>query len=98
MSRTIDLRRHTDNDGDVLSPEGVAAAVALGEALEGDIAFAVSTGAATPSGLSTSPSLSVWRRRSIVRDMATSLLGVRLPSALGWRPVLTTVIPTGGAP
>jgi len=45
MSRTIDLRRHTDNDGDVLSPEGVAAAVALGEALEGDIAFAVSTGA-----------------------------------------------------
>lgn len=45
MARTIDLRRHTDNDGDVLSSAGVAAAVALGEALEGDVAFAVSTGA-----------------------------------------------------
>lgn len=45
MARTIDLRRHTDNDGDVLSSEGIAAAVALGEALDGEIAFAVSSGA-----------------------------------------------------
>lgn len=45
MARTIDVRRHTDNDGDVLSSEGIAAAVALGEALTGEIAFAVSSGA-----------------------------------------------------
>lgn len=45
MSRTIDLRRHTDNDGDVLTSEGVAAAVALGESLHGEVTFAVSTGA-----------------------------------------------------
>lgn len=45
MARTIDVRRHTDNDGDVLSSEGVAAAVALGDALAGEIAFGVSTGA-----------------------------------------------------
>lgn len=45
MARTIDVRRHTDNDGDVLSSEGLAAAVALGDALTGEIAFAVSTGA-----------------------------------------------------
>lgn len=45
MARTIDVRRHTDNDGDVLTSEGVAAAVALGEALTGEIAFAVSSGA-----------------------------------------------------
>lgn len=45
MARTIDVRRHTDNDGDVLSSEGIAVAVALGEALAGEIAFAVSSGA-----------------------------------------------------
>lgn len=45
MARTIDVRRHTHNDGDVLSSEGLAAAVALGDALTGEIAFAVSTGA-----------------------------------------------------
>lgn len=45
MARTIDVRRHTDNDGDVLNSEGIAAAVALGEALAGEIAFAVSSGA-----------------------------------------------------
>lgn len=45
MARTIDVRRHTDDDGDVLSPEGVAAAVALGESLEDELTFAVSTGA-----------------------------------------------------
>lgn len=45
MARTIDVRRHTDNDGDVLTSEGIAAAIALGEALAGEIAFAVSSGA-----------------------------------------------------
>lgn len=45
MPTTIILVRHTDNDGDVLSEEGVTAAVALGAALDGPFDLAVSTGA-----------------------------------------------------
>jgi broad specificity phosphatase PhoE len=45
VARAIELRRHTDNDGDVLSPEGVRAAVDLGRRLPGNYAIAVSTGA-----------------------------------------------------
>ena len=35
MARFVELRRHTDNDGDVLTPDGVAAALRLGDALAG---------------------------------------------------------------
>ena len=35
MARDIELRRHTDNDGDVLTPEGVEAAVRIGTGLPG---------------------------------------------------------------
>lgn len=45
MAKTIVLIRHTDNDGDELSPEGVAAAVELGAELDGELDLAVSTGA-----------------------------------------------------
>jgi broad specificity phosphatase PhoE len=45
MAKSIVLLRHTDNDGDVLSPHGMAAAVALGRALDGDFRLAASTGA-----------------------------------------------------
>jgi broad specificity phosphatase PhoE len=45
MARSVELRRHTDNDGDVLSGDGVAAAVALGAELAGGYRVAVSTGA-----------------------------------------------------
>jgi broad specificity phosphatase PhoE len=45
MAKTVDLRRHTDNDGDVLSPEGVEAAVAIGRGLDGEYRVAVSSGA-----------------------------------------------------
>jgi broad specificity phosphatase PhoE len=45
MTRTVELRRHTDNDGDVLSDEGVAAALRLGAGLTGGYRVAVSTGA-----------------------------------------------------
>ena len=38
MARFVELRRHTDNDGDVLTAEGVAAALRLGD---GDRALAV---------------------------------------------------------
>jgi broad specificity phosphatase PhoE len=46
MSRTLEIHRHTDNEGDVLSEDGVAAALALGEQLaEAVFALVVSTGA-----------------------------------------------------
>lgn len=43
MARTVESRRHTDNDGDVLTADGVATAVALG--LTGGYAVVVSSGA-----------------------------------------------------
>lgn len=49
MAVTIELRRHTDNDGDVLTSDGVAAALALGTHLADRVGtawgLAVSTGA-----------------------------------------------------
>jgi broad specificity phosphatase PhoE len=43
--REIELRRHTDADGDVLTADGVRAALAIGERLRGDYHVGVSTGA-----------------------------------------------------
>jgi broad specificity phosphatase PhoE len=45
VAKEIELRRHTDNDGDILSPEGVQAALEIGSRLAGDYDLAVSTGA-----------------------------------------------------
>ncbi len=45
MPRFIELRRHTDSDGDVLTDEGVAAALRLGASLAGGYQLGVSTGA-----------------------------------------------------
>src|ERR687888_618993 len=45
VGREIELRRHTDADGDVLTAEGVAAALEIGAHLRGDYDLAVSTGA-----------------------------------------------------
>jgi broad specificity phosphatase PhoE len=45
MAREIELRRHTDNDGDVLSADGVQAALEIGARLAGGYDLAVSTGA-----------------------------------------------------
>jgi phosphohistidine phosphatase SixA len=45
MTRTLHVLRHTDNDGDVLTADGVAAALRLGAQLHGHYALAVSTGA-----------------------------------------------------
>jgi hypothetical protein len=45
VSREIELRRHTDADGDVLTNEGVAAALEIGARLRGGYQLAVSTGA-----------------------------------------------------
>ena len=45
MGREIELRRHTDADGDVLTAEGVAAALETGARLQGGYQLAVSSGA-----------------------------------------------------
>ena len=45
MARYVDLRRHTDNEGDTLTAAGVAAAVALGKSLGGGYQVVVSSGA-----------------------------------------------------
>src|ERR671931_7113 len=45
MARYVELRRHTDNDGDALSEEGVRAALEIGQALAGGYTLLVSTGA-----------------------------------------------------
>lgn len=45
MRREIELWRHTDADGDVLTADGVRAALAIGERLGGRYDVAVSTGA-----------------------------------------------------
>jgi broad specificity phosphatase PhoE len=45
MSRFVELRRHTDNDGDVLTDQGVAAALRIGARLAGGYRVGVSTGA-----------------------------------------------------
>ena len=45
MAKYVELRRHTDADGDVLTPEGVRAALEIGSHLEGGYDVLVSTGA-----------------------------------------------------
>lgn len=45
MAREIELRRHTDNDGDVLTPDGVTAALEIGGSLRGGYQFLASSGA-----------------------------------------------------
>jgi Histidine phosphatase superfamily (branch 1) len=45
MAREIELRRHTDADEDVLTAEGVGAALEIGARLQGNYHVGVSTGA-----------------------------------------------------
>jgi broad specificity phosphatase PhoE len=45
VARYLELRRHTDSDGDVLSEEGVRAALEIGRRLTGPYALLVSSGA-----------------------------------------------------
>jgi phosphohistidine phosphatase SixA len=45
MAKEIELRRHTDDDGDALTQEGVKAALAVGAALRGPYQLLVSSGA-----------------------------------------------------
>jgi broad specificity phosphatase PhoE len=45
MARLIELRRHTDSDGDALTEDGVRAALEIGRSLAGGYALLVSSGA-----------------------------------------------------
>jgi broad specificity phosphatase PhoE len=45
MAKYVELRRHTDADGDVLTPEGVRAALEIGSRLTGGYDLLVSSGA-----------------------------------------------------
>src|SRR5215216_6406427 len=45
MAKEIELRRHTDNEGDVLTRDGIEAALALGATLRGGYYVLVSSGA-----------------------------------------------------
>jgi broad specificity phosphatase PhoE len=45
MAKEIELRRHTDSDGDALTQEGVQAALEIGAYLRGDYQLLVSSGA-----------------------------------------------------
>jgi broad specificity phosphatase PhoE len=45
MARYVELRRHTDNEGDALSEEGVRAALEIGRGLAGGYDLLVSSGA-----------------------------------------------------
>jgi broad specificity phosphatase PhoE len=45
MARYIELRRHTDSDGDALSEDGVGAALEIGRGLAGGYELLVSSGA-----------------------------------------------------
>jgi broad specificity phosphatase PhoE len=45
MAKYVELRRHTDNEGDVLTPDGVRAAVEIGSHLAGGYDVLVSSGA-----------------------------------------------------
>jgi broad specificity phosphatase PhoE len=45
VARYIEVRRHTDNDGDLLTEEGVRAALEIGRRLSGPYALLVSSGA-----------------------------------------------------
>jgi broad specificity phosphatase PhoE len=45
MAKYVELRRHTDADGDVLTPDGVRAALEIGARLAGGYDLLVSTGA-----------------------------------------------------
>lgn len=45
MTRTVDLCRHTDSEGDVLTPSGVEAGLGLAARLHGPYEVAVSSGA-----------------------------------------------------
>jgi broad specificity phosphatase PhoE len=77
VAREIELLRHTDADGDILSAEGVAAALEIGARLRGDYHFALSTGA---------------QRATQTIACVLSALGQRLPGGVVVEPGLRSQV------
>ncbi|MDQ4085936.1 MAG: hypothetical protein M3165_08985 [Actinomycetota bacterium] len=82
--RYAEVRRHTDDDGDALTPEGVAAAEAIGrEGLRPPYAALVSTGAARANQM-----LEILRRAAGQEDLpVTEVPGLRSSVEERWREV-----------
>lgn len=70
MVKQIELRRHTDNDGDVLTDEGVQAALEVGDDLGGGYEVVVSSGAqrATQTAACFIASLGLPVERGVIVD------------------------------
>ncbi len=82
MAKTVELRRHTDNDGDFLTAEGVRAAVEIGRGLAGDYQLAVSTGAQRATQAAACMLAGLGRR---VRDGVAVEPGLRSDFEDRWR-------------
>ena len=81
--RHVELRRHTDNDGDNLTPEGVRDAEAIGARLHPPYAAFVSTGAARCNQV-----LEVLRRAAGQAEVpVTEVTGLRSLVEERWREV-----------
>jgi phosphohistidine phosphatase SixA len=79
--RYVELRRHTDNDGDRLTPQGVADAEAIGRRLHPPYAAFVSTGAARCTQM-----LEILRRAAGQDDTPiTEAIGLRSSVEDRWR-------------
>lgn len=80
--RYVELRRHTDNDGDALTPEGISDAEAIGrERLHPPYVSFVSTGAARATEV-----LQILRRAARQDDIAvTEVTGLRSSVEDRWR-------------
>jgi broad specificity phosphatase PhoE len=84
--RYVELYRHTDNDDDALSPEGVSAAEAIGGQLKPPYAAFVSTGAARATQM-----LEILRDAAGQQDVAiTQEPGLRSAVEDRWRSAAKT--------
>lgn len=84
MSKTIELRRHTESDGDFLTSAGVQAAVMLGESLRGPYDLIVSSGAQRSTQTAACLLAGMGRRAAggVVVDE-----GFRSPNEARWREI-----------
>ncbi|WP_328993310.1 hypothetical protein OG394_03245 [Kribbella sp. NBC_01245] len=79
--RFVELRRHTENDGDRLTPQGIADAVAIGARLNPPYAAFISTGAARCTEM-----LEILRRAADQDEVPiTDAVGLRSSVEDRWR-------------
>lgn len=80
MVKTVELRRHTDNDGDQLSSDGIAAAEKIGSRLSPPYDVFVSSGAARAT-----QTLEIWRTAVAGETPLEEQPGLRSPQEDRWR-------------